>query len=97
MLTCNLFEHSKFVFSLVNLGGEKVYKGEDKTSALRRYMSFFSVSGWLNIIPEVFSAFLKSSSNDNAKKRRRKKSESPKLVYANSDSRIFEPKPVTIP
>lgn len=58
-------------------------------------MSFFSVSGWVRLIPEVFSAFLASETRRDTKKIGSVKKQ--RLVYANSDSRIFmrEPLPAT--
>ena len=55
-------------------------------------MTFFSVSGWVWFIPEVFSAFLARDSRRDFKKSGRQKKQ--RLVYANSNSRIFEREPV---
>ncbi len=57
-------------------------------------MLLFSVSGFLNLIPEVFSTLVKGPSQGK-KTHRLRKSASQKLVYANSDSRIFNREPVT--
>lgn len=57
-------------------------------------MSFFSFSGWVMLIPEVFSALLASESRKDSKKMKGARKQ--RLVYANSDSRIFKREPVPV-